>query len=146
MDVIDSLVGDLNAETDELISVIGPLTRKQWDTLTPAPGWTIGDQVTHLLVTESRACLAAADTSAFAHMRSADLADPGRLDRAVTGRRATPPRRGNHRAPRSTREAGQAATDSSTACPHPLVRARYGCGEHVDRAAHGDMGTRPGHS
>lgn len=91
MDVIQSLASDLNAETSELINVIGSLTRKQWDTLTPAPGWTIGDQVTHLLVVDSRASLAAEDVSAFADVRSADLADPARLDKAVIERRATPP-------------------------------------------------------
>lgn len=91
MDVIESLISDLNAETSELVSDIGPLTRERWETLTPAPGWTIGDHVTHLLVVEGRAYLAAADANAFVDMRSVDLAEPGRLDRAVIDRRAMPP-------------------------------------------------------
>jgi uncharacterized protein (TIGR03084 family) len=42
------LVADLRAETRDLEGLLAPLRPAQWDTPTPAPGWAIRDQVSHL--------------------------------------------------------------------------------------------------
>lgn len=46
--LIASLVGDLLAESSELRRVLEPLSAGDWAQPTPAAGWTIIDQVTHL--------------------------------------------------------------------------------------------------
>lgn len=46
--LIASLVGDLLAESSELHGVLEPLSASDWARPTPAAGWTIVDQVTHL--------------------------------------------------------------------------------------------------
>jgi uncharacterized protein (TIGR03084 family) len=45
---IASLVDDLLAESSELRGVLGPRPASDWARPTPAAGWTITDQVTHL--------------------------------------------------------------------------------------------------
>lgn len=42
------LVGDLRAETRDLAELLAPLSPVEWDTPTPAEGWAIRDQVSHL--------------------------------------------------------------------------------------------------
>lgn len=57
---------DLTAEHDELDAVVGHLDEAAWDTPTPAPGWTVRDQVSHLWFFDQRALLALTDAEAFA--------------------------------------------------------------------------------
>ena len=42
------LLGDLGDETDQLLSILVTLEEKEWELATPAPGWAIRDQVSHL--------------------------------------------------------------------------------------------------
>jgi uncharacterized protein (TIGR03084 family) len=42
------LVEDLRAETGDLERLLAPLPAAAWDTATPAPGWAVRDQVSHL--------------------------------------------------------------------------------------------------
>jgi uncharacterized protein (TIGR03084 family) len=42
------LVEDLRAETLDLERMLAPLDAAEWDTATPAPGWAVRDQVSHL--------------------------------------------------------------------------------------------------
>jgi uncharacterized protein (TIGR03084 family) len=65
-----SLAGDLTAETAELTGLVVGLTEAGWRTPTPAPGWTIADQVSHLAFFDDAAISSATDPSGFA----ADLA------------------------------------------------------------------------
>ncbi|MCF1592312.1 TIGR03084 family metal-binding protein [Streptomyces muensis] len=46
--LITSLVGDLRSETAELRGVLSSLTEDDWTRQTPAAGWTVLDQITHL--------------------------------------------------------------------------------------------------
>jgi uncharacterized protein (TIGR03084 family) len=46
--------------------VVAGLTEGQWDTPTPAPGWTVRDQVSHLWFFDQRALMALTDPEAFA--------------------------------------------------------------------------------
>ena len=43
-----ALVEDLRAESAELRAILGPLDEADWRLPTPAEGWTVGDQVSHL--------------------------------------------------------------------------------------------------
>jgi uncharacterized protein (TIGR03084 family) len=74
-----SLADDLAAETAELTGLVVGLAEPGWRTPTPAPGWTIADQVSHLAFFDDAAILSATDANSFA----ADLgkaAEAGRLN------------------------------------------------------------------
>ena len=84
----DDLAADLRAETALIVAMIDPLTEEQWRTPTPAPGWTIADQVAHLAFFDDMATLAATDPDAFREqMRKAELDPAGVVDRAVREQR-----------------------------------------------------------
>ncbi|MCF2528022.1 TIGR03084 family metal-binding protein [Yinghuangia soli] len=57
---------DLRAEGDALDALVAELDDKQWESPTPAEGWTIADQIGHLASTDELAVLAATDRDAFA--------------------------------------------------------------------------------
>jgi uncharacterized protein (TIGR03084 family) len=65
-DVMEQICADLVAEHDALDAVVAGLTEGQWDTPTPAPGWTVRDQVSHLWFFDQRALMALTDPEAFA--------------------------------------------------------------------------------
>src|SRR5271166_291607 len=55
------LVEDLAAETAALRAILDPLASTDWQLPTPAPGWTIADQVSHLAYFDQAATMAATD-------------------------------------------------------------------------------------
>ena len=57
------LLTDLADEQASLDQLLSPLAAAEWDRCTPAPGWTIADQVGHLAVSEQAAALALAGRS-----------------------------------------------------------------------------------
>nr|WP_298212221.1 TIGR03084 family metal-binding protein [Ferrimicrobium sp.] len=59
------LVADLSAETEDLLQMVAPLEASAWDLPTPAEGWTIRDQISHLAYSDDAARLAATDSEAF---------------------------------------------------------------------------------
>jgi uncharacterized protein (TIGR03084 family) len=61
---LGALVGDVAAETAALRAVLDPLT--DWQLPTPAPGWTIADQVSHLAYFDEVAVMSATEPEAFA--------------------------------------------------------------------------------
>ncbi len=63
-------------ETQCLSTILGGLAQGQWAAETPAAGWTIGDQVTHLAYFDEAATLAALDEDAFGR-RAAQLGTHG---------------------------------------------------------------------
>jgi uncharacterized protein (TIGR03084 family) len=62
---LDALCDDLLAESALLESLLEPLDDVAWHTPTPAAGWDVLDQVTHLAYFDGRAALAATDPDAF---------------------------------------------------------------------------------
>ncbi len=60
-----ALVGDLAAESDELTAVLASLARSQWKQPTPAAGWAVRDQVSHLAYFDEAATLTATDPDRF---------------------------------------------------------------------------------
>ena len=59
------LARDLESETAVLLGILGELTDDQWTWPTPAPGWSIADQVTHLARADEVAVISATDRAAF---------------------------------------------------------------------------------
>jgi uncharacterized protein (TIGR03084 family) len=64
------LCGDLLAETGTLESMLASLEEEGWHRPTPAPGWDIGDQVTHLAYYDERAALAIRQPDRFVAERA----------------------------------------------------------------------------
>lgn len=68
--VRDEVVADLADETAALLDLIGRLDGAAWDAPTPAAGWSIRDQITHLAYFDDATLLAMADPGAFARQRA----------------------------------------------------------------------------
>lgn len=66
------LAADLAAETTVLRALVAGLDEPGWHQATPAPGWSIADQVSHLAFFDDAAVLGATDPESFA----AELGDP----------------------------------------------------------------------
>ncbi len=66
---------DLAAEHADLDEALAGLDEQEWDTPTPAPGWSIRHQIAHLAFFDEQARLAATDPEAFAAAVNAALAD-----------------------------------------------------------------------
>jgi uncharacterized protein (TIGR03084 family) len=86
------LGADLGAEHADLEGLVAPLPEAAWDTPTPAEGWTIRDQISHLAFFDEAARTAITDPDAFTARLDEVLADPeGFMDRAVVRGRAMAP-------------------------------------------------------
>jgi uncharacterized protein (TIGR03084 family) len=62
---LGELCDDLLAERADLVAVLEPLDDDGWRTPTPAPGWTVLDQITHLAFFDDRTRQAIVDPEAF---------------------------------------------------------------------------------
>lgn len=85
---MSELLGDLAAETADLRVLVAELDEAGWRTPTPAIGWTIGDQVSHLAFFDEAAITSATDPDRF----RAELAGP-----AETGQLSTDDIAARHR-------------------------------------------------
>ncbi|GGK91155.1 wyosine base formation [Sphaerisporangium melleum] len=65
MSELDVVLADLSAEGDRLDDLVAGLTPEQWSLPTPAPGWTVHDQIAHLAFIFRIAGTAAADPEKF---------------------------------------------------------------------------------
>ncbi len=54
-----ALLADLDAETAALLAILDLLSDSDWQLATPAPGWTVADQVAHLAYFDDAAITAA---------------------------------------------------------------------------------------
>jgi uncharacterized protein (TIGR03084 family) len=87
-----SLCADLAAEHAVLDAIVAPLDPVGWHTATPAPGWSVRDQVAHLAFFDGRAMTAAADPEAFITDLATISADPAAYFEAhLQGGRAMDP-------------------------------------------------------
>lgn len=86
----EALAADLADEAAELIDLVRE-AEAPLDTPTPAPGWDIGDQLTHLAYFDEVAVVAIADPERFRTMRDESLIDvQQRVDEALgTGKGRT---------------------------------------------------------
>jgi uncharacterized protein (TIGR03084 family) len=62
---VQSLLGDLRDETKVVELILDGIRPADWSMATPADGWSIGDQVTHLAYFDEAATLAAVDEEGF---------------------------------------------------------------------------------
>lgn len=62
---LNGLITDLRAEGDEVADLLEPLTEEQWRLPTPARGWCVKDQVSHLAYFDEAATTAATDPDRF---------------------------------------------------------------------------------
>ena len=79
MTTLDDLLVDLDAEYDDLRSVVGGLAddAPEWDLATPAEGWAVRDQISHLAFFDDAGRLAMVDPDAFARSVEEVLASTG---------------------------------------------------------------------
>jgi uncharacterized protein (TIGR03084 family) len=83
---IKQLTDDLAAETAELVAVLRTLHEDEWATSTPAAGWTVRDQVTHLAYFDEAAVQSATDPTGFRTMVADLTADTGNAADRVAAR------------------------------------------------------------
>jgi uncharacterized protein (TIGR03084 family) len=62
---MDPICDDLAAESADLLELLRPLTEADWSKATPAAGWAVRDQVSHLAFFDETGTLAATDEDAF---------------------------------------------------------------------------------
>ncbi len=84
---MDELIADLRAETADLERLLRPGV---WDLPTPAEGWSVRDQITHLAWFDEAAVRAATDPAAFRAEVRRVIAEGLDTDRLVADRRAMP--------------------------------------------------------
>lgn len=70
------IIDDLRAEHDTLDAIVAALRAEDWDAPTPAEGWSIRDQITHLAFFDEQAHLAVADRDGFSGGLGAAAEDP----------------------------------------------------------------------
>jgi uncharacterized protein (TIGR03084 family) len=89
--ILAGVIADLAAESYELIEMLTRLRTTDWNLPTPAQGWTIRDQVTHLAFFDDATRLALADPVSFAEQRTELLAlGPAFPDRVAERYRGQP--------------------------------------------------------
>jgi uncharacterized protein (TIGR03084 family) len=74
---VTTLLDDLRAESEELDAMVAGLPPVGWAMATPAPGWTVAHQISHLAWTDRVALIAATDADGFDAVVEAALANPG---------------------------------------------------------------------
>jgi uncharacterized protein (TIGR03084 family) len=70
------ICADLADEYEALDTVVAPLDESGWKIMTPAEGWTVKDQIRHLLYYDERAWLAVTEPQAFEQHLAEIAADP----------------------------------------------------------------------
>jgi uncharacterized protein (TIGR03084 family) len=92
MTTISDICKDLADEHRSLDDIVAPLEPAAWDTLTPSPGWTVRDQISHLAFFDEVAVQAASDPEAFTAQLQDIAADaPGYMNRGLEKGRALEP-------------------------------------------------------
>ena len=77
MSALNAVLADLHDESADLDQRVSALPAEQWETLTPAPGWTIAHQISHLAWTDEVSLLGVVDPERFMSVLADALADPG---------------------------------------------------------------------
>ena len=84
--LVSRLADDLAAETAELVPLLAGLAADGWGAATPAAGWSVRDQVTHLAFFDDAALLSLRDREAFIAQRAGLRALGANFPDAVAGR------------------------------------------------------------
>ncbi|MCE7079512.1 TIGR03084 family metal-binding protein [Streptomyces sp. ST2-7A] len=92
MKPLDEILSDLATDIEETAALAADLDDDTWLTPTPAPGWTIADQIAHLTFIFHLAGTAASDAPAFAEMMEGAAEDfEGAVHSALLRFRDFPP-------------------------------------------------------
>ena len=78
---MEQICNDLAMEQQELDAVVANLDEAGWQTMTPAEGWDIREQIRHLAYFDNRAKLATWNPEAFKHWLEEMLLDPNMMTR-----------------------------------------------------------------
>jgi uncharacterized protein (TIGR03084 family) len=84
--VLETVVADLAGESDSLVVMLSGLSALDWAAATPAAGWTVRDQVTHLAFFDDATLLALGDPVGFVAQRGELLAIGAGFPDAVADR------------------------------------------------------------
>jgi uncharacterized protein (TIGR03084 family) len=123
MPEFEQILVDLSTEQSDLDAILLGLDGDTWDAQTPAEGWAVRDQVSHLAFFDGRASAALGDPAAFTAEVEKILADPALADRLMDehlaeGRAMAPAELlGWWRSERATLLAGLAKVDPSSRIP-----------------------------
>jgi uncharacterized protein (TIGR03084 family) len=92
MTTLESICNDLEDEHRALDEILVPLATDAWDRPTPAPGWTVRDQISHLAFFDEVGAQAVAEPDRFMAQLEDISADPaGYMDRGLQRGRALDP-------------------------------------------------------
>lgn len=92
MTTLAEICSDLDDEQRALDGIVAPLSDAEWDAPTPAEGWTVRDQISHLAFFDEVGALAASDPDDFNAQLGGIAADPaGYMNRAIEQGRALDP-------------------------------------------------------
>jgi uncharacterized protein (TIGR03084 family) len=86
---VQQICDDLHAEHADLDAIVSRLDEAQWSLSTPAAGWTVRDQVSHLRFFDQRASLALTDADEFAADTARLMAAGGTEASVAPGRTMT---------------------------------------------------------
>jgi uncharacterized protein (TIGR03084 family) len=86
---VHDICNDLELEHADLDAVVARLTEDQWSVPTPAAGWAVRDQVSHLWFFDVRALMALTDPEEFERDKQVLLAGGGTDASVEPGRRMT---------------------------------------------------------
>jgi len=91
MVTLPELLADLSAESEALDRLVSTLSTEDWSRPTPAPGWTVAHQISHLSWADAATTLAATDPPLFFRRLGESLDDPlTYVDRAAADGVAPP--------------------------------------------------------
>ena len=143
MTELDEVLQALTAEGDELDHLVAGLDASQWRLPTPAPGWTVADQIAHLAFIFRLAGTAASDGDAFAAMvAGAEKNFNGAVNAALADYANDTPEvlLSRWRAERATVVAALAAVPEGQTVPwlvNPLPPIILACAGIMEQFAHG---------
>ncbi|MFE0154417.1 TIGR03084 family metal-binding protein [Nonomuraea sp. NPDC059007] len=91
MDLMRELAADLRDESASLEALLAPLSPAQWELATPAEGWAIRDQISHLAYFDDAAVSAVNDPDAFRASAEELMKGPASVDDLAVRARALSP-------------------------------------------------------
>jgi enediyne biosynthesis protein E11 len=138
-----NVIDDLRAESEQIDRMVADLDEQEWRIPTPAPGWTVADQVAHLAFIFKLAGTAASAPAVFAAMAQKAQKDfDGAVNAALAEYRALTPASllARWQAERDAAIAALAAVPAESVVPwlvNPLPPAVLACAGMMELFAHG---------
>ncbi|OLT19115.1 TIGR03084 family protein [Actinomadura sp. CNU-125] len=140
---LKTVIGDLTIESEQIDRMVADIDDAHWRLPTPAPGWTVADQVAHLAFIFRLAGTAASDAAAFQALVEGAKDDfDGAVNAALAEFRALSPREllARWRAERDAGIAALAAVPPDQTVPwlvNPLPPVILACAGIMETFAHG---------